>query len=94
MLIARTEHKETNAMPTSALLRSMMWVKTGRAQWVLIEEGAVDGCGLVYMMLILVLFFKKIENVPEMIEPRDNRFAKFTRTDIRRIKKGGSYGTD
>ena len=60
----------------------------------MIEEGAGDGCGLVYMMLILVLFFKKIENVPEMIEPRDNRFAKFTRTDIRRLKKGGSYGTD
>ena len=66
-----------------------MWVKTGRAQWVLIEEGAGDGCGLVYMTLILVLFFKKIENVPEMIEPRDNRFAKFTRTDIRRLRKAG-----
>ena len=89
MLIACTEHKETNAMPTSALLRSMMWVKTGRAQWVLIEKRAGDGCGLAYMMLILVLFFKKIENVPEMIEPRDNRFAKFTRTDIRRLKKAG-----
>ena len=55
----------------------------------MIEEGAGDGCGLVYMMLILVLFFKKIENVPEMIEPRDNRFAKFTRTDIRRLRKAG-----
>ena len=60
-----------------------------RLDWVLIEEGAGDGCGLVYMMLILVLFFKKIENVPEMIEPRDNRFAKFTRTDIRRLRKAG-----
>ena len=76
-------------MPIFALFRNMMWVKTGRAQWVLIEEGAGDGCGLVYMTLILVLFFKKIENVPEMIEPRDNRFAKFTRTDIRRLRKAG-----
>ena len=91
---ACSEYDVIPVMPIFALFRNMMWVKTGRAQWVLIEEGAGDGCGLVYMMLILVLFFKKIENVPEMIEPRDNRFAKFTRTDIRIIKKGGSYGTD
>ena len=32
-------------MPIFALFRNMMWVKTGRAQWVLIEEGAGDGCG-------------------------------------------------
>ena len=91
---ACSEYDVIPVMPIFALFRNMMWVKTGRAQWVLIEEGAGDSCGLVYMMLILVLFFKKIENVPEMIEPRDNRFAKFTRTDIRRLKKGGSYGTD
>ena len=91
---ACSEYDVIPVMPIFALFRNMMWVKTGRAQWVLIEEGAGDGCGVVYIMLILVLFFKKIENVPEMIEPRDNRFAKFTRTDIRRLKKGGSYGTD
>ena len=86
---ACTEYDVIPVIPIFALFRNMMWVKTGRAQWVLIEEGAGDGCGLVYMMLILVLFFKKIENVPEMIEPRDNRFAKFTRTDIRRLRKAG-----
>lgn len=86
---ACSEYDVIPVMPIFALFRNMMWVKTGRAQWVLIEEGAGDGCGLVYMMLILVLFFKKIENVPEMIEPRDNRFAKFTRTDIRRLRKAG-----
>ena len=86
---ACSEYDVIPVMPIFALFRNMMWVKTGRAQWVLIEEGAGDGCGLVYMMMILVLFFKKIENVPEMIEPRDNRFAKFTRTDIRRLRKAG-----
>lgn len=86
---ACSEYDVIPVMPIFALFRNMMWVKTGRAQWVLIEERAGDGCGLVYMMLILVLFFKKIENVPEMIEPRDNRFAKFTRTDIRRLRKAG-----
>lgn len=86
---ACSEYDVIPVMPIFALFRNMMWVKTGRAQWVLIEEGAGDGCGLVYMMLILVLFFKKIESVPEMIEPRDNRFAKFTRTDIRRLRKAG-----
>ena len=86
---ACSEYDVIPVMPIFALFRNMMWVKTGRAQWVLIEEGAGDGCGLVYMTLILVLFFKKIENVPEMIEPRDNRFAKFTRTDIRRLRKAG-----
>ena len=86
---ACSEYDVIPVMPIFALFRNMMWVKTGRAQWVLIEEGTGDGCGLVYMMLILVLFFKKIENVPEMIEPRDNRFAKFTRTDIRRLRKAG-----
>ena len=86
---ACSEYDVIPVMPIFALFRNMMWVKTGRAQWVLIEEGAGDGCGLVYMMLILVLFFKKIENVPARIEPRDNRFAKFTRTDIRRLRKAG-----
>ena len=86
---ACSEYDVIPVMPIFALFLNMMWVKTGRAQWVLIEEGAGDGCGLVYMTLILVLFFKKIENVPEMIEPRDNRFAKFTRTDIRRLRKAG-----
>lgn len=86
---ACSEYDVIPVMPIFALFRNMMWVKNGRAQWVLIEEGAGDGCGLVYMTLILVLFFKKIENVPEMIEPRDNRFAKFTRTDIRRLRKAG-----
>ena len=86
---ACSEYDVIPVMPIFALFRNMMWVKTGRAQWVLIEEGVGDGCGLVYMTLILVLFFKKIENVPEMIEPRDNRFAKFTRTDIRRLRKAG-----
>ena len=86
---ACSEYDVIPVMPIFALFRNMMWVKTGRAQWVLIEEGAGDGCRLVYMTLILVLFFKKIENVPEMIEPRDNRFAKFTRTDIRRLRKAG-----
>ena len=86
---ACSEYDVIPVMPIFAIYRNIMWGKDGRAQWVLIEEGAGDGCGLVYMMLILVLFFKKIENVPEMIEPRDNRLAKFTRTDIRRLRKAG-----
>lgn len=47
-------------IPIFAIYRNIMWGKDGRTLWVLIEEGAVDGCGITFIILILVLLSKKL----------------------------------
>ena len=45
----------------------MMWVKLGRTQWVLIEEMTEDRLESVVKALILVLLFRKMEKVLDLI---------------------------
>ena len=45
----------------------MMWVKLGRTQWVLIEEMAEDRLESVVKALILVLLFRKMGKVLDLI---------------------------
>ena len=55
-------------LPISACRRSVMWVKLGRTQWVLIEEMAEDRLESVVKALILVLLLRRMENVPDLID--------------------------
>ena len=45
----------------------MMWVKLGRTQWVLIEEMTEDRLESVVKALILVLLFRKMGKVLDLI---------------------------
>ena len=65
---ACSEYDVIPVMPIFALFRNMMWVKTGRAQWVLIEEITEDRLESVVKALILVLLLRKMENVPDLID--------------------------
>ena len=63
-----SEYDVIPVMPIFALFRNMMWVKTGRAQWVLIEEITEDRLESVVKALILVLLLRKMEDVPDLID--------------------------
>ncbi len=75
-------------LPTSACRRSMMWVKLGRTQWVLIEEMAEDRLESVVKPLILVLLLRKKENVPDLIDSNQYHAMKEVQVQLDKMLQG------